>query len=149
MAQAIACAQAHVTLISPFVGRILDWHLAQPSAPKSYGRMDDPGIFQSRIFSTKINSGVQSVHAIYNYYKQHGYKTVVMGASFRNTDEIKALTGCDLLTIGPALLAQLDKDEEPLATILTEENGAISVFRKGNLFFSLQPNRSLCPKRRK
>eukprot|EP00730_Choanoeca_flexa_P018206 TRINITY_DN8844_c0_g1_i1.p1 TRINITY_DN8844_c0_g1~~TRINITY_DN8844_c0_g1_i1.p1 ORF type:complete len:348 (+),score=108.85 TRINITY_DN8844_c0_g1_i1:74-1045(+) len=95
MAQAVACAEAGVTLISPFVGRILDWHKAA-HPDKDFNADNDPG--------------VESVTSIYNYYKKHGYKTVVMGASFRNTGEILALTGCDLLTISPKLLGELKKD---------------------------------------
>ncbi|KYF79448.1 transaldolase [Sorangium sp. So ce1153] len=90
--QAIACAEAGVTLISPFVGRILDWYL-KDTGRKSYAPAEDPGVV--------------SVTKIYNYYKKHGYKTEVMGASFRNIDEIKELAGCDLLTISPKLLAEL------------------------------------------
>ncbi|XXT21988.1 transaldolase [Sorangium sp. So ce429] len=90
--QAIACAEAGVTLISPFVGRILDWYL-RDTGRKSYAPAEDPGVV--------------SVTKIYNYYKKHGYKTEVMGASFRNLDEIKELAGCDLLTISPKLLAEL------------------------------------------
>ncbi|XYI00320.1 transaldolase [Sorangium sp. So ce1128] len=90
--QAIACAEAGVTLISPFVGRILDWYL-KDTGRKSYAPAEDPGVV--------------SVTKIYNYYKKHGYKTEVMGASFRNVDEIKELAGCDLLTISPKLLAEL------------------------------------------
>ncbi|WP_437679202.1 transaldolase [Sorangium sp. So ce131] len=90
--QAIACAEAGVTLISPFVGRILDWYL-KDTGRKSYPPAEDPGVV--------------SVTRIYNYYKRHGYKTEVMGASFRNLDEIKELAGCDLLTIAPKLLAEL------------------------------------------
>ncbi len=97
--QAAACADAGVFLISPFVGRILDWHTANTDIAITHGG-DDPG--------------VQSVTRIYNYYKRHGYHTVVMGASFRNTGEIEALAGCDRLTISPALLAQLEADEGPL-----------------------------------
>ncbi|KAF8638632.1 hypothetical protein AX17_002057 [Amanita inopinata Kibby_2008] len=89
--QAVACAEAGVTLISPFVGRILDWY--KKSTGKNYEGDEDPG--------------VQSVKKIFNYYKQHGYKTIVMGASFRNTGEIKALAGVDFLTISPALLEEL------------------------------------------
>ena len=96
--QAIACAEAKVTLISPFVGRILDWY--KKDTGKDYVGADDPG--------------VQSVDTIYNYYKKFGYKTQVMGASFRNTGEIKELAGCDLLTIAPKLLAELDKDDAKL-----------------------------------
>merc|ERR1712133_119298 len=91
-AQAIACAEAKVTLISPFVGRIMDWYKAKHS--KTYEAEEDPGVL--------------SVRKIYNYYKKHNYKTVVMGASFRNTGEVMALAGCDLLTISPKLLAELD-----------------------------------------
>ncbi|XP_044126348.1 transaldolase [Bufo gargarizans] len=94
-AQAVACAEAGVTLISPFVGRILDWHVAN-SGKKSFEPSEDPG--------------VKSVTQIYNYYKKFGYSTIVMGASFRNTGEIKALAGCDYLTISPKLLGELSKD---------------------------------------
>lgn len=94
MCQAIACAEAGVTLISPFVGRILDWFKAKNPA-KDYKGAEDPG--------------VQSVTSIFNYYKKHGYHTVVMGASFRNVSEITELAGCDLLTIGPSLLDELAK----------------------------------------
>ena len=93
--QAIACAEAGVTLISPFVGRILDWY--KKDTGKDYQGADDPG--------------VQSVTKIYNYFKKFGYKTQVMGASFRNTGEIIELAGCDLLTISPHLLAELDATE--------------------------------------
>jgi transaldolase len=96
--QAVACAEAGVTLISPFVGRILDWY--KKSTGKTYEGDEDPG--------------VQSVKKIYNYYKQHGYKTIVMGASFRNIGEIKALAGVDFLTIAPALLEELKKSNEPV-----------------------------------
>jgi len=89
--QAVACADAGVQLISPFVGRILDWY--KKSTGKDYAPTEDPG--------------VQSVTEIYNYYKKFGYKTEVMGASFRNTGEIIELAGCDLLTISPALLGEL------------------------------------------
>jgi transaldolase len=96
--QAIACAEAKVTLISPFVGRILDWY--KKDTGKDYQGADDPG--------------VQSVTTIYNYFKHFGYKTVVMGASFRNTGEIKELAGCDLLTISPKLLGELEADTAEL-----------------------------------
>lgn len=96
--QAIACAEAGITLISPFVGRILDWYKKETG--KDYAPTEDPG--------------VQSVTAIYNYYKKFGYKTEVMGASFRNIGEICELAGCDLLTISPKLLAQLKEQEEVL-----------------------------------
>lgn len=91
-AQAVACAEAGVTLISPFVGRILDWYVANTDT-KQYAPNEDPGVV--------------SVTQIYNYYKKFDYKTVVMGASFRNTGEVTALAGCDLLTISPKLLADL------------------------------------------
>jgi len=92
--QAVACANAGVFLISPFVGRILDWHVKAGGGP--YTGENDPG--------------VQSVKHIYAYYKTHGIRTAVMGASFRNTGEIEALAGCDRLTIAPALLEQLAAD---------------------------------------
>jgi transaldolase len=96
--QAIACAEAKVTLISPFVGRILDWY--KHDTGRDYAPADDPG--------------VHSVTEIYNYYKKFGYKTQVMGASFRNTGEITELAGCDLLTIAPKLLDELQKTEGTL-----------------------------------
>ncbi len=97
-AQAVACAEAGVQLISPFVGRILDWYKA--AMKRDYVGAEDPG--------------VQSVTQIYNYYKQFGYKTEVMGASFRNKGEITELAGCDLLTISPALLGELAASTDPL-----------------------------------
>jgi transaldolase len=96
--QAIACAEAKVTLISPFVGRILDWY--KKDTGKDYSGADDPG--------------VKSVTTIYNYYKHFDYKTVVMGASFRNIGEITELAGCDLLTIAPKLLEELNTTEGDL-----------------------------------
>lgn len=101
--QAQACADAGVYLISPFVGRILDWHKAQ-------------GL---EVSNPSEDPGVQSVKRIYNYYKQYDYATVVMGASFRNTGEIEALAGCDRLTISPALLEQLESDETALPRALS------------------------------
>ena len=98
LAQAIACADAGVYLISPFVGRILDWYVKNEG--KSYSAETDPGVV--------------SVRAIYAYYKAYNIKTVVMGASFRNTGEIEALAGCDRLTISPQLLEALQKDEGTL-----------------------------------
>ncbi|TFY60343.1 hypothetical protein EVG20_g7453 [Dentipellis fragilis] len=106
--QAVACAEAGVTLISPFVGRILDWY--KKSTGKTYEGDEDPG--------------VQSVKRIFNYYKQHGYKTIVMGASFRNTGEIKALAGVDFLTIAPALLEELKKSTEPVPKKLDAQAAA-------------------------
>ncbi|MCL4104614.1 UNVERIFIED_CONTAM: hypothetical protein GTU68_004568 [Idotea baltica] len=96
--QAVACAEAGITLISPFVGRILDWH--KKNTGKDYTGADDPG--------------VQSVTEIFNYYKKFGHKTEVMGASFRNTSEIIELAGCDLLTIGPNLLEELQNTDGEL-----------------------------------
>lgn len=98
LTQAIACAEAGVQLISPFVGRIYDWFKA--ANKRDYAGAEDPG--------------VQSVTTIYNYYKKFGYNTEVMGASFRNTGEITELAGCDLLTISPDLLAKLAASNEPL-----------------------------------
>ena len=98
-AQAAACADAGVFLISPFVGRILDWYKANTAITVNCGA-EDPG--------------VQSVTRIYHYYKQHGYNTVVMGASFRNTGEIEALAGCDRLTVSPQLLQELSSDQGDL-----------------------------------
>lgn len=96
--QAIACAEAGITLISPFVGRILDWYKKETG--KEYAPAEDPGVL--------------SVTKIYNYYKKFGYKTEVMGASFRNIGEIYELAGCDLLTISPKLLEQLQSTEDKL-----------------------------------
>ncbi len=98
--QAAACADAGVFLISPFVGRILDWYKANTELVIT-SPQDDPG--------------VQSVTRIYNFYKQHGYQTVVMGASFRNAGEIEALAGCDRLTISPGLLQELENDTGELS----------------------------------
>jgi transaldolase len=103
MAQAVACANAHAFLISPFVGRILDWHVKNGEGP----------------FTSETDPGVVSVRNIYAYYKKHGISTVVMGASFRNIGEIEALAGCDRLTIAPALLDQLSKDEGALTRKLS------------------------------
>jgi transaldolase len=105
--QAAACADAGVFLISPFVGRILDWY-------KANSDLD--------INTPAADPGVQSVSRIYNYYKQHDYQTVVMGASFRNTGEIEELAGCDRLTISPQLLAELEQDEAPLPRKLAPDN---------------------------
>ena len=104
--QAIACAEAGATLISPFVGRILDWY-KKDTGRESYPPAEDPGVL--------------SVTEIFNYYKKFGYTTEVMGASFRNTDELKELAGCDLLTISPKLLAQLDAVTAELPRKLSPE----------------------------
>jgi transaldolase len=106
--QAVACAEAGVFLISPFVGRIMDWYVAN-TATKTYAPEEDPGVL--------------SVRRIYSWYKQHGFKTVVMGASFRNIGQIQALAGCDRLTISPDLLEKLDQDSAPLQRALND-NGA-------------------------
>ena len=103
--QAVACAEGGITLISPFVGRILDWY--KKDTGKDYVGADDPGVI--------------SVTAVYNYFKKFGYKTQVMGASFRNIGEIRELAGCDLLTISPDLLAELDATVEELPKKLDAE----------------------------
>ena len=102
--QARACAEAGVFLISPFVGRILDWYKAKTG--ETYTQETDPGVV--------------SVRAIYAYYKEHGYKTVVMGASFRNTGELIALAGCDRLTVSPNLLQDLAATEGTLVQVLKD-----------------------------
>jgi len=112
--QAIACAEAKVTLISPFVGRILDWF--KKDTGKDYTGADDPG--------------VQSVTTIYNYYKKFDYKTQVMGASFRNIGEITELAGCDLLTIAPKLLAELEASQADLPRKLDPANSATMLIEK-------------------
>lgn len=110
-AQARACAEAGVYLISPFVGRILDWYKAN-SDKKEYAPAEDPGVI--------------SVTKIYNYYKEYGYNTVVMGASFRNVGEITELAGCDRLTIAPALLKELQENSTALIRKL-EYKGEVKV----------------------
>lgn len=109
--QAVACAQAKVTLISPFVGRILDWYKKAHS--RDYTAAEDPG--------------VKSVTRIYNYFKKYNHSTIVMGASFRNTGEIIELAGCDRLTISPALLEELSKMEEATLERKLEESKAESM----------------------
>ncbi len=106
LAQAVACAEGGIKLISPFVGRILDWH--KKSAGKDFAGAEDPGVI--------------SVTQIYNYYKHFGYKTEVMGASFRNKGEITELCGCDLLTISPPLLGELQAAEETIEPKLNAAN---------------------------
>lgn len=105
LTQAIACADAKITLISPFVGRILDWHKAKGEGP----------------FLPEEDPGVISVKNIYNYYKQYNIKTIVMGASFRNKEQIIALSGCDRLTISPNLLTELNENQDQLTRILSPE----------------------------
>merc|ERR1719468_1007041 len=118
MAQAIACAEAGITLISPFVGRILDWYVANGDK-KSFAPQEDPGVI--------------SVTKIFNYYKKYDYKTVVMGASFRNTGEVLALAGCDLLTIAPKLLAELDNMSDSVPKKMSVESAAASESQKIHL----------------
>ena len=105
LAQAVACAEAKVKLISPFVGRIMDWYKAKEK--KDFAPAEDPGVL--------------SVKEIYAYYKKFGHATEVMGASFRNAGEIQELAGCDLLTISPQLLGELQKSTAPLARKLSPE----------------------------
>ena len=112
--QAVACAEARVQLISPFVGRIYDWYKAVEK--RDYVGAEDPG--------------VKSVTTIYNYYKKFGYKTEVMGASFRNTGQIIELAGCDLLTISPDLLAKLASSDEPVVRKLDPETARASNLEK-------------------
>jgi transaldolase len=113
--QAAACADAGVFLISPFVGRILDWYKAN-TEKKEYTAEEDPGVV--------------SVRHIYNYYKQNGYNTVVMGASFRNLGEIEALAGCDRLTISPQLLQELDQDKNELKRVLSPDNTGDAIAKR-------------------
>ena len=113
-AQAVACAEAGVQLISPFVGRILDWH--KKNAGRDFAPTEDPG--------------VKSVAQIYTYYKKFGYKTEVMGASFRNKGEITELAGCDLLTIAPSLLGELAASSEPLTRKLDPAQAAATDLKK-------------------
>jgi transaldolase len=118
MAQAIACAEAGVQLISPFVGRIYDWHRKDRGVDHIPGP-EDPGVI--------------SVQEIYRYYKKFGYPTEVMGASFRNTGEIIELAGCDLLTISPALLAELESMEGKLERKLRPDEAAAAEIEKVSL----------------
>ena len=113
-AQAVACAEAKVQLISPFVDRILDWH--KKSTGKDYAPTEDPGVV--------------SVTQIYTYYKKFGHQTEVMGASFRNKGEITELAGCDLLTISPALLAELKASTDPLVRKLDPAKAASADLKK-------------------
>jgi transaldolase len=105
LVQAVACAESGIQLISPFVGRIYDWY--KKAENRDFVGAEDPG--------------VKSTTAIYNYFKKYGHKTEVMGASFRNTGEILELAGCDLLTISPKYLAELEKSEEPVVQKLSAE----------------------------
>ncbi len=118
LSQAIACAEAGVTLISPFVGRILDWY-KKSEGVAGYAPAEDPG--------------VKSVAKIYNYYKKFGYKTQIMGASFRNKDEIVELAGCDLLTIAPHLLEELKNSAQPIVQKLSLAKAKDSPLQKIHL----------------
>lgn len=115
--QAVACADGGIKLISPFVGRILDWY--KKSTGKDYAPAEDPGVV--------------SVTQIYNYYKHFDYKTEVMGASFRNKGEITELCGCDLLTISPALLGELQAASEPISPKLNAEHAKSQNLERINL----------------
>jgi transaldolase len=115
LAQAIACADAGVTLISPFVGRIMDWHKADQKVAG---------------FAPEKDPGVLSVTQIYNYYKKHGCNTIVMGASFRNVDEILQLAGCDRLTIAPPLLDELAGSTEKVVKKLDAADAAMNNVEK-------------------
>ena len=115
--QAIACGEASVQLISPFVGRIYDWY--KKSTGQEYSGADDPG--------------VQSVKRIYSYYRKFGYATEVMGASFRNTSQIIELAGCDLLTISPELLQKLAESDAPVTRKLSTEMAHSLDFEKVTL----------------
>lgn len=114
LVQAVACAEGGIQLISPFVGRIYDWF--RKATGDNYSGLGDPG--------------VQSVHAIYNYYKKFGYQTEVMGASFRNAGQIRALAGCDLLTISPDLLEELQLAADPIGRVLSPELAAGKVIER-------------------
>lgn len=128
MAQAVACAEANVTLVSPFVGRILDWY--KRSTGKDYESHNDPGVI--------------SVKTIYDYYKKFDYKTVIMGASFRNTGEIEELSGIDFLTISPALLDQLSQSnkhvERKLAPSKAKESSIEKLEMTHKLFNQMMSN---------
>jgi transaldolase len=117
LVQAVACAEGGIRLISPFVGRILDWHKANRKV-ESIPAAEDPGVL--------------SVTSIYNYYQKFGFKTQIMGASFRNIGEIVELAGCELLTISPDLLAELAKTEGTLVTKLTPEKAKTATVAKIN-----------------
>ncbi|GLI69948.1 hypothetical protein VaNZ11_014688 [Volvox africanus] len=116
-AQAAACADAGATLISPFVGRIMDWYKAK----------------EGRDFAPHEDPGVLSVRRIYNYYKAHHYKTIVMAASFRNVGEIRELAGCDKITISPNLLDELEKNTEPLERKLSPERASTDVLKLSHM----------------
>ncbi|KAJ8968042.1 hypothetical protein NQ317_001496 [Molorchus minor] len=115
--QAVACAEAGVTLVSPYVGRILDWYVAHTGQK----------------FPEDEHPGVESVTNIYNYYKRFGYRTAVMGASFRDIEEIKALAGCDFLTISPKLLGELEASHTPVPRKLSKDAAAKLQFEKVEL----------------
>lgn len=118
IAQAIACAEAKVQLVSPFVGRILDWH-AKNNPDQKYTPEAEPGVLLTK--------------DIYNYYKKYGYKTEIMASSFRNTGEILALAGCDLMTISPALLNELERTEGNLERKLSPEKSNETDIKKTDM----------------
>lgn len=128
-AQAVACAEAGITLISPFVGRILDWHKAD-TGKDSYPPAEDPGVI--------------SVSEIYRYYRKNDYQTIVMGASFRNIGEIEQLAGCDRLTISPQLMAELEADTGLLERKLSPDNAAntlpFQTFNENQFRWSMNEN---------
>jgi len=125
-AQAIASADAGAFLISPFVGRITDWY-KKAEGVDSYAPDEDPG--------------VKSVRSIYDYYKSNGIKTIVMGASFRNVDQIKALAGCDNLTIAPKLLDELGKENAELPRVLSPDNASgVAAVEMGEATFRWEMN---------
>ena len=110
----MACAEGKIKLISPFVGRIYDWY--KKDQGKDYKGPEDPGVL--------------SVTEIFNYYKKHGYKTEVMGASFRNVGQITELAGCDLLTISPSLLEELQNSDEPIEQKLSADSAKAQDIKK-------------------
>ncbi|KAI6173867.1 Transaldolase [Aphelenchoides besseyi] len=122
--QAIACAQANVTLISPFVGPIFDWHV-QTTGKKKFARDEDPGV-------KVLYNNLQFVRKVYNYCKKFGHKTQVMAASFSNTEQIKGLVGCDLLAISPEFLKEIAKDKK-LKPVLTVEKAKQSDLKEVNV----------------
>ena len=128
-AQAAACAEAGITLISPFVGRILDWYKAD-TGKDSYPPAEDPGVI--------------SVTEIYRYYRNNDYQTIVMGASFRNIGEIEQLAGCDRLTISPQLMAELEADTGLLERKLSPDDAAnalpFQTFNENQFRWSMNEN---------
>ncbi|XP_049849049.1 transaldolase-like [Schistocerca gregaria] len=131
LAQAVACAEAKVSLVSPFVGRILDFWKKETG--KTYSGKEDPGVV--------------SVTQIYNYYKKHGYKTLILGASFRNKDEILCLSGCDCLTISPKFIQELHECDEPIQRCLSPEaakSADLPTLKVDEKNFRWEHNKDLC-----